>query len=304
MKTKFYALGLFAFLLMSCGHQPKAQNVAKQSRELTFQLPEVPVMLQSVEDRINYVVQHYWDHFNFKDTAYIHAPDVTEQAAVNYLDLLTRIPKEMADTCFEQVVLQSQQEPKMEEYLTSVFRRYLMDPNSPLRNEDLYEPVAKVLSTHADPVVSSKAALDLRMIRLNRRGSVANDFVYTLFGGAQRRMHQLEADYLVLFFYDPDCDTCQDVLRQLKESELLKSGLQTKKIKVLALYPDEDLRRWEQYRINLPDTWLNAYDKEHKIMQETLYDLKALPSLYLLDHQKKVLLKDVYWSKIEKFLGN
>ena len=54
-------------------------------------------MLQSAEDRLHFVVNHYWDKFEFKDTAYIHVPDVTEQAMANYIDLLTRVPQAMAD---------------------------------------------------------------------------------------------------------------------------------------------------------------------------------------------------------------
>ena len=41
------------------------------NKSLTFTLPEVPIMLQSL-GRPAEMVQHYWDYFNFKDTAYIH----------------------------------------------------------------------------------------------------------------------------------------------------------------------------------------------------------------------------------------
>lgn len=37
--------------------------------------------------------------------------------------------------------------------------------------------------------------------------------------------------------------------------------------------------------------------------EEALYDLKAMPSLYLLDGQKRVLLKDAPLSQIREVLG-
>ncbi|MBE6275378.1 MAG: DUF5106 domain-containing protein [Bacteroides sp.] len=304
MRCETLMMCLLTFLLLSCSGGQQAQTVNKKKKVLAFQLPEVPVMLQQAEERLNYVVQHYWDNFDFKDTAYIHVPDVTEQALVNYIDLLTRVPMEMADTCLTRTIRRSMQETKMEEYMTGLFHRYLMDPNSPLRCEELYEPVARLMSNHPDLVKSSKAQHDLRLINLNRRGTLANDFVYTLYGGTQHRMHQLKADYTILFFYNPDCETCAEVLKQMKQSVSLNDWLAGKHVKLLAVYPEEEYKLWEAYRSQLPETWINSYDKEHKLLYDGLYDLKAMPSLYLLDRDKKVLLKDAFWGQIQEYLKN
>lgn len=32
------------------------------------------------------------------------------------------------------------------------------------------------------------------------------------------------------------------------------------RLKILALYPDEDLTEWRNYRDHIPATWINAYD--------------------------------------------
>jgi hypothetical protein len=47
----------------------------------------------------------------------------------------------------------------------------------------------------------------------------------------------------------------------------------------------------------LPKEWIVGTDRE-EIKQRCLYDLKAMPSLYLLDGDKKVILKDVSYRKI------
>lgn len=92
-KTDIWIGVLCCFLLIACdGKKQKSLSVNDDNKSLTFTLPEVPIMLQSPEDRLNFMVQHYWDHFNFKDTAYIHVPDITEQALVDYMDLLNRVP--------------------------------------------------------------------------------------------------------------------------------------------------------------------------------------------------------------------
>ena len=56
--------------------------------------------------------------------------------------------------------------------------------------------------------------------------------------------------------------------------------------------PDEDLGAWRAYRDRIPARWINAYDATQQLREKELYDLKAIPALYLLDCDKRVLVKD------------
>ena len=179
-KTDIWIGVLCCFLLIACdGKKQKSLSVNDDNKSLTFTLPEVPIMLQSPEDRLNFMVQHYWDHFNFKDTAYIHVPDITEQALVDYMDLLNRVPSSLSDSCLIRIMQQASQEKKMFGYFVEIFRRYLFDPNSPLRNEELYEPVCRFLSASSltDEAARSRAQHDLKLIGMNKVGSIAADFI-------------------------------------------------------------------------------------------------------------------------------
>ena len=48
--------------------------------------------------------------------------------------------------------------------------------------------------------------------------------------------------------------------------------------------------------------WVNGYDKTFAIKEQQLYDLKAIPTLYLLNKDKTVLLKDAPAQTIEEYL--
>jgi len=52
-------------------------------------------------------------------------------------------------------------------------------------------------------------------------------------------------------------------------------------------------------RLALAKEWTNGYDKELVIKNKNLYDLRAIPTLYLLDKNKTVLLKDATLQKVE-----
>jgi hypothetical protein len=79
---------------------------------------------------------------------------------------------------------------------------------------------------------------------------------------------------------------------------MLKKG----KLKILSLYPNKNLAEWNKHLSEFPAVWINAYDKGAVIEKQMLYDLKAIPTLYLLDSEKRVILKDVPFEQIEHFI--
>lgn len=146
-----------------------------------------------------------------------------------------------------------------------------------------------------------QAQHDLKLIDLNRKGSIASDFTYTLHSGRQGRMHSICSPYTLLWFYDPDCEGCAAMLEAMKRSDILNHPKVLEHVTVLAVYPDEDIELWRSHRHRIPAAWTNAYDKKLVILTEELYDLKGMPTLYLLDRNKRVLLKDASVKEVEYY---
>lgn len=78
--------------------------------------------------------------------------------------------------------------------------------------------------------------------------------------------------------------------------------MKEKTLQILALYPDQDLTLWRNKLAEIPSTWITGYDADQKITHQNLYNLDAIPTLYLLDQNKKVILKDAPWQAIEAYL--
>jgi hypothetical protein len=72
---------------------------------------------------------------------------------------------------------------------------------------------------------------------------------------------------------------------------------------ILTLYPDQDLDEWLSHLSDLPTGWVHGYDKDLKITNQRLYDIKAIPTIYLLDKDKRVLLKDTSIEAVESFFS-
>ena len=88
----------------------------------------------------------------------------------------------------------------------------------------------------------------------------------------------------------------------LKHAPIINQLLEQKRLTVLSIYPDEELDEWRKHLNEFPKEWVNGYDKTFAIKEQQLYDLKAIPTLYLLNKDKTVLLKDAPAQTIEEYL--
>ena len=53
---------------------------------------------------------------------------------------------------------------------------------------------------------------------------------------------------------------------------------------------------------NYPSSWINGYDYTFKLRSSGTYDIRAIPSLYLLDSRKRVLMKDAPTETVLSYL--
>jgi hypothetical protein len=259
-----------------------------------FTLPVVPTMMTDPQERADFVVRHYWDNFNFADTTYVNQPDVTEQAWVNYCDLLNHVPLTTAQEAVAATIQKANASKPMFDYLTDLADKYLYDPNSPMRNEEYYIPVLRVMlnSSLLTAAEKERPRFRLDLAQKNRLGTKALNFTYTLASGAQGTLYGLKTDYVLLFINNPGCHACSESIAGLKQAPRINELLSQKKLTILSLYTDEELDNWRKYQYEFPKEWINAYDKKLVIRDKNLYDLKAIPTFYLLDKNKTVLLKD------------
>ena len=288
--TSLFTLGI---IFSSC-----AQN---RKEPKAFRLPEIPSVLVVPQERAAYLAIHYWDHFDFTDTALIDMPEITEQAFADFLGILpyTDRAQEAVDTLFRRAAA----EKEMLYHFISLSDKYLYEPNSPMRNEDLYILVLRTLV--AQPTMDDTDKIRprhlLKMVLRNRPGDTAADFDYLLRNGSRGRLSKIEAEYTLLYFNDPDCGDCRRVKEFLTASETINSLLKTGQLALLSVCVEGRTPSWQSS--TLPDGWINGCDEGQRLTREEVYDLKAMPTLYLLDADKKVILKDAFPKQIEAWLA-
>lgn len=257
-------------------------------------IPALPPATLTEEEHQAYMVEHYWDRFDFADTTFIAEVDTAHMATAFAVYAAGYVPDSLASEAMSRLMAKASISRRMFDYFVMLAEGVLHDPNSPLRDDEKYIPVleAIVASPYYDEVERLPYEYDLEIARQNRVGHAANDFSYTLESGFSGQMYGIDAEYLLIFFSNPGCPMCRDVSEQIQSSPLMNELVEREQLKVLVVYPDEDLEQWRAHLDEYPPAWLCSYNEGRAIERERLYDMKAIPALYLLDRQKRVMAKD------------
>ena len=271
MKTRLFTL----FVLWAC---TLVQAQAQQS----FPYPAIPDTLRSVEQRAGYLSEHYWDNYNFADTLLLKSKEVTEQGFVNFIDILNRFNLDNASkgvahkdiaqkgitrkditqkgiACFTRKAFSN---AAAKERFENLIEHYFEDQLSPVRNDRVYLIFLEEMKNSPcfDETEKERIAFKIKTTNKNLPGDIAINFKFKDENGKEHQLSDYKDQKVILYFYDPDCENCHEVSAWLKQQSIPAD------IKVLKMIADNHI----------------SY----------MYSLKNMPTIFLLDKENKVILKD------------
>ena len=284
---------LSIFMLLCLSGIMKAQTA-------TFPLPEVPQMLATPTDRANYLAIHYWDRFDFKDNSLIDRPEITEQGFANFISIMPYVSEKQE--AFAVFAKRMAENPKMMAHLLEVSERYLFDNFSPVYEEELYLMLVEKLLKQPQLSLVQKERLryQQKVAMKNRTGQVATDFGFIQRNGNRMTLKEVKADYVLLYLNDPECEACQKIKSGLEASEVVAQWRKNGRMKVLSVCIEGKTAGWKN--LPAPSGWIDACDDNKVLLEQDLYDLRNLPAIYLLDVNKRILLKNATLQRLEQML--
>ncbi|MBR4882281.1 MAG: DUF5106 domain-containing protein [Bacteroidales bacterium] len=303
----------------------KSQKQLK-GKALEFPYVELPPYIREQGEAARYIVRNFWKpYFKSleKDTSILCLDSAKfESAFANYANALIALErsrrgkdKEAGDKTY--AILSGSQKMVFAKAdslyqaghksilmrLIELSEKYFYNPNSPYLNEEVYIPALEaVLGLESlDQTAKLTYKWQLDIASLNRIGTKANDFEFTSLntssnGGQLRKgsLHKIKAEYLLLYFNNPDCNSCKGQMEILLSSPQIVQMIELGQMKVLSMYIDEDVELWKKHRVDAPQNpnWIYARDHKLILRDNELYGIRAIPSMYLLNGNKEVILKD------------
>ena len=260
-----------------------------------FEYPIPPDSIRNSQERIEYMLDHFWNDTNISDTTYFQKPKIL----MDYLFLLNNI--EEKDNYISSFISLGSHHPNTFSIILFWLDQILYRSISPQYNEPLYEELMlAVVESDADPFYKIIPTEQLKLVQKNKVGFPATDFQFEDKSGKKHRLYDIKTPILLLIFNNPDCSLCHQAEMQIENDSLLQDLEMRGLLKIVGITPDAEYGDWLNHKY--PSEWIIGIDKKNIIYKNRLYDIQQLPCMYLLDGDKKVLLKEADYQRVHKYL--
>ncbi len=282
------------------------QNELKEAHKGTFfaslltlmQSPKVPNAPEGTENeqlfKYEYYKNNFWKGIDIADPGLLRTP-LLDAKIKEYLD---KVIIQQSDSVIKEIDLLIAQSEKSKEafrfLLITLVNKYETSPMMDFDKVFVHIIEKYYLTGRADAWTDKKTLDKLRnrvnMIKPNLIGNDAPQLVMWDTLGNEINLHEIEAEFTVLYFYAPDCGHCKKKTPVLYENY---PDLVAKGVEILAICTTTDAQEWKDFIKTNDLGWINLADLDNKTYVKYYYDVRSTPTVYILDKDKKILLKKI-----------
>lgn len=138
--------------------------------------------------------------------------------------------------------------------------------------------------------------------------NIFNEFQQYLSNPVQLR--EIDAKYTIIWFWEPACSHCKVATPKLGK---LYQKFKNRGLEVYAVFLQMFVRDWDEFTRHTNDwfdfiikhdlsEWYNVWDPKHHTLFRNKYDIYSSPVSYLLDENKKIVVKRVGIEQLQQVL--
>lgn len=317
MNMRIKQIFILAVLLLAAGCREKK---AERFTALPFPDVQLPSMISGQQEALEYMAVNYWNGITDPSRSYpsdsllvsgVRRGDV-EQKFADWTSIMeyagNGIWSKAVGNLYDRALACERKDTASQVFETFVdlFQKYYYDPNSPMRNEDVYYHFVSRYASYEGltDVEKAKYEREARLCAMNRIGTRASDFRFADRRGNIMNLYDIKAELTLLFFSNPGCEACMNIISVLREDPVISSMVASGRIAVANIYIDEDIQAWRSYMPVYPEEWYNGFDPDMVLRSNETYAIRAIPSLYLLDSEKRIIMKDAPEERLFRYLSS
>lgn len=289
---------MLSYGLLSCTREKHTAVYLDQAGVAWLDTVPTPSDLSSPEERAEYRLLHYWDGLVFTDETYTHDADFMSRVFDRYVSQLQEVDSATAYPAVEDLMRRAEADSVSYYVFT-----HLADGLYERGDYESYLPFARAIiasdySSEDDKMIPE---YQLSLVLKNRPGTSAADFTYNTLDGVSSMRSLLGERPLILFFYNVPCHTCHRVMADIQSSETLSAAISAGKLSVLTVDKMGPLEEWTRsVKDELPKGWIHGYNY-NDLYDTDLYNIKGVPTIYLLDKDGTVLIREASVASLEQW---
>ena len=252
-----------------------------------------------------YYIQHFFDNFAWNDPRIFNTV-VATQKLKEYCNIIYQIDSPQLDTFVVDALNKAKVNQTSYEYLFDELEYVLGRNISPYKVEHTY--IAMLKDALQYPKLNEdrkrRYTRELGYIDKNNVDDLVPDFKMVLANGDTTSLYAIESDYTLLYLQHPTCPTCHQVRNIMKGLDKLNRAIESGRLKVVMVYFEDDPQVWSNY-INSSEAnpkYVQGWNFDQSIEDNTLFDTRTIPYMFLLDQEKRVIKKDLLYNDIEPYM--
>ena len=298
MKAIKGVLSVFVVLLLSCSVMAQdTEDLAGGER--LFDYPEVPDTIITLENRTNYIVQNFWNNYDFSQP--IRNERVFEATFRDYVTFFKYAHKTIVVSCIKDMMRKAQSNKSNFLLIAEIAERALYEPGAEYWSDEVYIPFLESVLDNNMLKKSEKERYkyQLELLQNNLMGDRAQDFELRLADGSKKKLSEIEGKMFLVFFNDEECDDCTIGRLRLSTDVTLNALIDAGEITFVCVYMGKYTDEWAQRAASYHDKWIIGANDE--VAEK--YDLRIQPSIYILDKDKVILDKNINVEGIKTLLN-
>lgn len=282
--------------------------ILKASKE-----PEIPKKLPKKEDGTpdstyiyKYYKTHFFDDFDFADERLLRTPIYATKLKKYWKQILLQQP----DTLIKEAdIIIAKAKPNKETYKFTIwYFTYESETSQIMGMDAVFVSMVKkyyetgeaywVNETVLKNITDRAKTLEKLLIGVKAPNMIMIDTNNNL-----KSMYNVNADYLIVLFWDPDCGHCRHEIPEIRE--WMKENASNYNAEVFAVCSDTNLVKWSNFLRDFKITdWENVNGTRSATPNyHDLYDIISTPTIYLLDKDKKIIAKRLAYAQLIEFIA-
>jgi peroxiredoxin len=268
-------------------------------------IPEAPLLPNGQKDSLfayHYYKAHYFDNVDLTDERLLRTPIYHNRIASYLKNMVLQMPDSLIN---ETDMLVQKAKGNRETFKYVVWYTTNTYETSNIMGLDaVFVSLVKKYYTKEDAYWVDDATLykiqdRARILEPILIGKKAKNLVLTDSNNVVRSLYDVNADFTVLLFWDPDCGHCKKEMPVIKETF---NKFRNKGVMIYAVCTEVEIDKWKQFiRENNLD-WINVADPKLQNNFRQEFDIQTTPQLFVLDKDKKILAKKISAETLEKIL--
>lgn len=281
-------------------------SILKTTKEVD--VPPAPKKANGTVDSLwqyRYYKQHYFDNVDFTDNRLIRTPVLVNKVETYFKNLVVQRPDSINKE-IDMILSRCQSAKDLFEYFVREYT-YKYETSQVMGMDAVFVHLGKEYYMKgkcfwATPETIKKIQERVEILDPLLLGKKAPNLYMTDTSGQYLYLHNVKANYTILFFWDSQCGHCQ------KETPKLYEWWEKNKARGIQVYAANIERKddeWKKFIYSKKITkWLNMRDSKNHTDFKTTYDIYSTPVLYVLDQNKVIIAKRIGIENLDEFILN